>query len=159
MKPILPILLFLPAALAWAAMPDPANIGSYARHNNEEHTFAHLDRADGDAILAALSGFDSFEPFGRKARFIKREDGAWQFFAAIEVIAAVPQSPTPHRIAFYRGTNVETGTPVWGVSLDQTNDDSDAHVRLVPPDVAASLQPFFDAWAAADHPDPLPTNH
>lgn len=144
------------AALAWAAMPDPADIGFYARHNNEEHTFAALDRTDGDAILSALSDFDSFEPFGRKAHFIQREDGAWQFSAAIEVIAAPPQSTTPHRIAFYRGADAETGAPVWGVSLDQTNDDSDAHVRLVPSDVAATLQSHFDAWAAADHPASQP---
>jgi hypothetical protein len=142
------------ASLAGAAMPDPASIDFYTRHDNEKHTFAFLDRAEGDAILAALRDFDSFEPFGRKSRFIKGKDGAWQFFAALEVIAAIPQSATPHRIAFYRGTDVETGAPVWGVSLDQPNDDSDAHVRLVPPDVAALLQPHFDAWTAADHPAP-----
>lgn len=149
------MLAAVPEALAgkdgW--MPAPTDAADcarldYARLNHEGNGIPVMlaNPTEGDDILAALRGMETFETFAGKARFA-------QPFASRELFVYSPDpSASSHRFAFYRGTDAETGSPVWGVTLDQTGDCSEDTVRLVPPDAAAILQARFDGWDAIDHP-------
>ena len=155
MKTLLASLFLLPA-FALAAMPDPGEVVFYMRYANEcRSSFSEVylsDRAEGDAILSALRDMELFAPFAQKARFAE-QNGVIHSEARRELwIWTNGNSPKVRRLAFYRGTDLETDAPVWGVTLDSTNDCADASVRLVPPDAAAFLQDRFDAWDAADRP-------
>ena len=139
---------FAEAAEEPSPVPDPATIARYERFSRKDgdgETHA-IPKAEGDEILAALKGWDSFEELRPKPRkpgepclkpMVRDPD--------LILSCILPDSPAVP-FQFYRKTDAQTGER----GLCASSPTVYSRQRRIPGDSARALLEKFDAWTAAD---------
>ena len=129
-------------------VPDPATIVRYERFSRKDgdgETHA-IPKAEGDEILAALKGWDSFEDIRPKPR----KPGEPCLKPMVRdpdlILSCFSQKGPAVPFQFYRETDAQTGER----GLCASSPTVYSRQRRLPGDSARALLEKFDAWTAAD---------